>query len=157
MEIKEKLDKLVMFLANEKDIPLDAAKRNRDAIMEQTIKNLKKELKEFDFNAENWKYNFGFNEGEDWNKLFVEIEPLYPTSCYHSLFGGETEIGSEYPELEYKNIANKLSSSIMDTFKRFIGENGEFQKKHINSIYFKNFVHNLPFGSDNLVLIIGDE
>ena len=46
MEIKEKLDKLVMFLANEKDIPLDAAKRNRDAIMEQTIKNLKKELKE---------------------------------------------------------------------------------------------------------------
>ena len=63
MEIKEKLDKLVMFLANEKYIPLDAAKRNRDAIVEQTIKNLKKELKEFDFNAENWKYSFGFNEG----------------------------------------------------------------------------------------------
>ena len=157
MEIKEKLDKLVMFLANSKDIPLDVAKRNRDAIMKQTIKNLKKELKEFDFNAENWKYSFGFNEGKDWNKLFVEIEPLNPTFCYHSPFGGETEIGSKYPELEYENIAKKLSSSVMDTFKRFIEENGEFQKKYINSIYFKNFVHNLPFGFDNLVLNIGDE
>ena len=157
MEIKEKLDKLVMFLANAKDIPLDAAKRNRDAIMERTIKNLKKELKEFDFNAENWKYSFGFNEGEDWNKLFVEIEPLNPTFCYHSPFGGETEIGNEYPELEYENIAKKLSASVMNTFKRFIGEKGAFQKKYINSIYFKNFVHNLPFGFENLVLNIGDE
>lgn len=146
MEIKEKLDKLVMFLANEKDIPLDAAKRNRDAIMEQTIKNLKKELKEFDFNAENWKYNFGFNEGEDWNKLFVEIEPLYPTSCYHSLFGGETEIGNEYPELEYENIAKKLSSSVMDIFKRFIGEICSFCRS-LKCQLFKKRIRNIgkPF------------
>ena len=147
------LNDLIMKLSVRKNIELDAAKRNKDALVEYTVTKTSQKFKNIGLDCEGYIFNFSFKN----NFVILELLPVINRITNAGKLSLIEKIPlSENPDVE--KISNELSENIFQKIRKNYNTGGNAIKSEIASKPFElaELLGKMPFSGQSFWIMIGN-
>lgn len=147
------MNDLIMKLSVRKNIGLDVAKRNKDALVEYTVQKTSQKFMSIGLDCDGYIFNFSFKN----NFIILELLPI---------INRDTNIGklsllekiplSENPDVE--KISNELSESLFQKIRKNYNDEGNSIKCEVASkpCELAELLGKMPFSGQNFWINIGN-
>jgi hypothetical protein len=147
------MNDLIMKLSVRKNIGLDAAKRNKDALVEYAIQKTTKKFKNIGLDCEGYTFNFSFKN----DFIILELLPVINRITNAGKLSLIEKIPlSENPDIE--KISNELSENIFQKIRKNYNNEGNAIKSEVASkpCELAELLGKMPFSGQSFWINIGN-
>lgn len=147
------MNDLIMKLSTRKNIGLDAAKRNKDALVEYTVTKTSQKFKNIGLDCDGYTFNFSFKN----NFIILELLPVINRSTIIEKLSLIEKIPlSENPDVE--KISNELSENIFQKIRKNYNVEGNAIKSEVASkpSELAELLGKMPFSGQSFWINIGN-
>ena len=147
------MNDLIMKLSTRKNIGLDAAKRNKDALVEYTVTKTSQKFKNIGLDCDGYTFNFSFKN----NFIILELLPVINRSTIIGKLSLIEKIPlSENPDVE--KISDELSENIFQKIRKNYNDEGNAIKSEVASkpSELAELLGKMPFSGQSFWINIGN-
>lgn len=147
------MNDLIMKLSTRKNIGLDAAKRNKDALVEYTVTKTSQKFKNIGLDCDGYTFNFSFKN----NFIILELLPVINRSTIIEKLSLIEKIPlSENPDVE--KISDELSENIFQKIRKNYNDEGNAIKSEVASkpSELAELLGKMPFSGQSFWINIGN-
>ena len=147
------MNDLIMKLSTRKNIGLDAAKRNKDALVEYTVTKTSQKFEDIGLDCNGYTFNFSFKN----NFVVLELLPVIKRVTNVGKLSLIEKIHlSENPDVE--KISNELSENIFQKIRKNYNDEGNAIKFEVTSkpCELAELLGKMPFSGQSFWINIGN-